>query len=568
MFPSPLARKDIQSHLTVTHMSANINHYPTPTPSGVRARMDDFQDEDDDDVDFDAPMSYEDRQLLRQIQEENREDDELANDAKSRGALLSSPLLLLAAAATATNSSRSSVPTSASTMSQHAPVPEIRPAKLTYRSQEKKEEENPFDGDMDLDAEPNEDDLQFGSFQRSFRDDEQDLNADPNEHDQAFGADNDLFHVRDEMGIEPNDVDLQFGTRYHDDPQQKLAPNSAFDVKQDLEMTGRGRCFYLLAWIVAAVVVITAIGVLVAKNENKNRSNVPPSPGPLVPTPEISFGPSKTPIPTRIFSSQSPTQSVSTTRPEASPMPISEPTTRLPSIQLTPLPSLSPVALFTISPTSAPLMITPVGTPTQSPTQTPSQWPSQPPSILIIAPSQNPSMSIFAQTQSPSATPTIIPTVSPSSQQPVGDPTQGAPTGLTTGLPTFSVAEEDRRTAITTLISDISGAIVITDPTSPQFMAYNWILNDDEQQLDVKNTTQILQRYALATIYYSTNVQNTWISCGPPDGSTACPTEEQRCLSKFSECQWTGITCEGEIVTGISWRKFSLSVFVCVSQIS
>ena len=75
----------------------------------------------------------------------------------------------------------------------------------------------------------------------------------------------------------------------------------------------------------------------------------------------------------------------------------------------------------------------------------------------------------------------------------------------------------------------------LKDHSSPQHAAYGWLLQDTKQNLNLPND-RILQRYALATLYYSTNgdswsVSNNW-------------------LSSQNECTWytsfVGYVCDSE----------------------
>ena len=66
----------------------------------------------------------------------------------------------------------------------------------------------------------------------------------------------------------------------------------------------------------------------------------------------------------------------------------------------------------------------------------------------------------------------------------------------------------------------------LDDPTTPQYRAFNWLLNDDPAQLTFKETndTILMERYAAAVFYYSTGGDN-WI-------------DKHMFLSNNSLCEW------------------------------
>ena len=77
----------------------------------------------------------------------------------------------------------------------------------------------------------------------------------------------------------------------------------------------------------------------------------------------------------------------------------------------------------------------------------------------------------------------------------------------------------------------------LDDPTTPQYRAFDWLLNDDPAQLPLKDTndTTLMERYAAAVFYYSTGGDN-WI-------------DKHGFLSNSSICEWiasdgkTGVFC-------------------------
>ena len=116
------------------------------------------------------------------------------------------------------------------------------------------------------------------------------------------------------------------------------------------------------------------------------------------------------------------------------------------------------------------------------------------------------------------------------------------------------------------LFSGIVGSAVYT-PGTIYYQAAEWIINLDEQTLDINDPT-LSQRYLLALFYYTTtqNGQPKWRSCNPVGNNEAefsnqdCIYDKfisravndtfefqgfpaKRWLSSSPECEWAGVTC-------------------------
>jgi hypothetical protein len=76
-----------------------------------------------------------------------------------------------------------------------------------------------------------------------------------------------------------------------------------------------------------------------------------------------------------------------------------------------------------------------------------------------------------------------------------------APTNSPTSAPTLSP-----EAFLSDLLSSISfyDGVALSTPSSPQSMAFNWLVTNHTNLLTL-SPEQIIQRYALATLYYSTN---------------------------------------------------------------
>jgi Leucine-rich repeat (LRR) protein len=157
----------------------------------------------------------------------------------------------------------------------------------------------------------------------------------------------------------------------------------------------------------------------------------------------------------------------------------------------------------------------------------------------------------------PVPVPVPIPTVAPS----VGAtavPTVGA-TAVPTVAPTLGPTLE-RSAAFAALFPSLmyDGGESLDDAGSPEAMAYNWIVNKDDLQLDpndqsASNQMRISQRFGLATIYFN-SVTAVW-------------GDETEWLG-LDECVWFGVTCgqNGEVV-GIS-MPFNLLVGTLSNEIA
>lgn len=138
-------------------------------------------------------------------------------------------------------------------------------------------------------------------------------------------------------------------------------------------------------------------------------------------------------------------------------------------------------------------------------------------------------------------------TPSPVTTKPTPSPTMGRentspPTKApVVGPPTICGRTEEQRVEfINGIISGISGGNALNEANSPQARAAEWLINDDPIALCPDSNAQIVQRFSLATFYYSTD-GDRWNFCRAATGP--CPTDAQRFLSGASECEWYGIVC-------------------------
>jgi hypothetical protein len=181
-------------------------------------------------------------------------------------------------------------------------------------------------------------------------------------------------------------------------------------------------------------------------------------------------------------------------------------------------------------PTTSPITVVPVTVPI---------------AIPIIAPVARPTLQPFVSPVTNVPFPTITPTRSP-----IGS---SSPSNHPTFHPTMicGMTAQQRRDEIVSQVTDAlsTNAFVLLNVTSPQSRALTWLLN--ERNETTCPGSKLLQRWVLATIYYSTGGDH-WFKCSSRVGaSDNCGSEspfvgKTRFLSEDNECLWAGITCDNE----------------------
>lgn len=97
------------------------------------------------------------------------------------------------------------------------------------------------------------------------------------------------------------------------------------------------------------------------------------------------------------------------------------------------------------------------------------------------------------------------------------------PTQAPTAAPTLAGFEE-----IVDTLTTITPYSVITDPSTPQNAAVAWLMREDEFEVDFNaNAPKLLQRYAVATVYFAT-VGSSW-------------TRQCQFLTNQDECLWNEV---------------------------
>ncbi len=105
-----------------------------------------------------------------------------------------------------------------------------------------------------------------------------------------------------------------------------------------------------------------------------------------------------------------------------------------------------------------------------------------------------------------------------------------------TWAPTSAPVAPTREQQVQELVLTATSDQVLSNKKSPQYRAYQWILNDDPRHVS-GDDPDLLQRYILAILYFSTNnttrAATTWINA-------------HEWMSLQHECNWFGIGCEEE----------------------
>ena len=111
-------------------------------------------------------------------------------------------------------------------------------------------------------------------------------------------------------------------------------------------------------------------------------------------------------------------------------------------------------------------------------------------------------------------------------------------------------------------LSELSGPTILLAKAgnielqqTPQYKAANWIINEDERQIDTDDDL-LEQRYILALLYFATN-GHSWKDCAFDETSHECTYldygfqsnfTESRYLSASHECDWFQTYCSDDKV--------------------
>lgn len=97
----------------------------------------------------------------------------------------------------------------------------------------------------------------------------------------------------------------------------------------------------------------------------------------------------------------------------------------------------------------------------------------------------------------------------------------------------------DRQKAIDSVLSQVTNSKLLKKSTSPQGQARDWLLFNDEEKYAITRE-RVLQRYALATLYFGTGGEDSWLISNWLSGDECAMGQE-----------WQGLGCNehGEVRT-------------------
>ena len=137
----------------------------------------------------------------------------------------------------------------------------------------------------------------------------------------------------------------------------------------------------------------------------------------------------------------------------------------------------------------------------------------------------------------PSSSFDIVPTLAPTELGPCQMPT------LSRSMDIFEI------------LQNITNVEMLTNLSTPQGKAFEWLINEDGAFL-CPDAPKLIQRYVLAVIYYSTG-GDQWNQCSKSSvdcGNNAPFVNKTSFLSSENECTWAGISCsESLCVTQIEF---------------
>lgn len=299
-----------------------------------------------------------------------------------------------------------------------------------------------------------------------------------------------------------------------------MVDDQTFSTNETSGTVDRKRRTMLIGGIVLLIVAIVAIivGVVVSQQGNKDSNTATSSARDITPAPGVAA----TPAPTEV----SPPM-----LPPASDAPETETPREIPlNVTVAPSAGEATVPVTSVPATPAPVSSAPV---TAAPVAAPVKGTSSP----IVA--TLPPISKSPVTASPVSAPVVAATSAPAGAAPVADTFPPVDLSLT---PTAK------------LISTIAifGGSEFTDPNSYQSKALAWL----EGQISVSPARQtvpdfsderLVQRYALACIYYATNgVGTPYSEVEYGEGVKPRWITETNWLGEGSECEWYKITCNGD----------------------
>lgn len=82
--------------------------------------------------------------------------------------------------------------------------------------------------------------------------------------------------------------------------------------------------------------------------------------------------------------------------------------------------------------------------------------------------------------------------------------------------------------------------------STPQNFALRWLTDEDSRQVSVGDSTALLERYALATFYFSTYVYSAVLDFRQSDNEVGAWSFVDFWMSEEDVCVWYGVSCLSE----------------------
>ena len=107
------------------------------------------------------------------------------------------------------------------------------------------------------------------------------------------------------------------------------------------------------------------------------------------------------------------------------------------------------------------------------------------------------------------------------------------------------ITEDERELQLLDIVDQISDLESIVTPGTPQEEAFTWLVNLDGAQVCPEDTLDVINRYVLAVLYFSTSGDG-WFQCNANDSAvpSMCISSNARFLSEASVCEWFGVVCD------------------------
>ena len=146
-----------------------------------------------------------------------------------------------------------------------------------------------------------------------------------------------------------------------------------------------------------------------------------------------------------------------------------------------------------------------------------------------------------------------------------GDGGNGGATSAPSAAPSATPTMAPTSNIMATLIQDlspISGEDAFANRESPQYMAVEWLAEEDTYDTPLSvNEPKFLQRYALAVVYFSLDGPS-WIICSQSAEKCTSNPNVNNWLSNTDECTWYGLTCgDNGLLVEFYFRKLAGPLF-------